>query len=191
MRFRNRAIVVIVCAVGVTFLRAQTDKQEPPAKKTELSVAAYKIDPAKEADIRRLMEIAGTKALMIQMLDQGEKNVRPLLTTSLPPGEYRAKLIDLFFERYRSKMDLERLLDIAVISYDKYLNHEEIKALMQFYETPAGKKVLLVIPRLMTELMQEGQKIGEEAGRTSMLEVLNEHPELKEQMEAAAKARQR
>ncbi len=100
-----------------------------------------KIDPAKETDIRRLLEVAGSKATAMQMMTDMEKNIRPLLTNSFPPGEYREKLIELFFEKFHSKTDSQKLLDIAVPVYDKYLSDDDVKGLIQFYSTPLGKKL--------------------------------------------------
>ncbi len=42
----------------------------------------------------------------------------------------------------------------------------------------------------MSECMQAGQKWGEQLGRESMMEVLNEHPELKKALEQGQKSAQ-
>src|SRR5215470_18575202 len=76
-----------------------------------------KIDPVKEADIRRLLDLVGTKALVEQSLDSMSKSVRPLLANSLPPGDYREKLVDLFFEKFKAKLDVQHLLELAIPSY--------------------------------------------------------------------------
>jgi hypothetical protein len=132
----------------------------------------------------------GTKALMAQAVGEMEKVTRPALESSLPPGEYRDKLIAAFFVKFRAKFDLQQVLDLAVPIYDKYFSHEEIKGLIRFYETPLGQKTISVLPQLTTELMTQGRRLGEDAGRQSMLEVLAEHPELEKQMEDAQKPAQ-
>jgi hypothetical protein len=152
-----------------------------------VAASSSTIDPAKAADIRRLFEVAGARALITQSMAGMEKNVRPMLLSSLPPGEYREQLIDLFFAKFHSKLDTQKFLDMAVPAYDKYLSHEEIKGLLQFYETPLGQKALTVMPKLMGELQEAGQKWGSELGRTSMMEVLAEHPELAKALEEAKK----
>jgi hypothetical protein len=76
--------------------------------------AQAKIDPAKEADIRKLLELAGTKALVSQTMESMSKSIKPLLTNSLPPGDYREKLVDLFFAKFTAKADVQHLLDLAV-----------------------------------------------------------------------------
>jgi hypothetical protein len=149
-----------------------------------------KIDPAKEADIRRLLDVAGSRAMAMQMMAEMEKNIRPLLTNSFPAGEYREKLIDLFFEKFHSKLDSEKLLDLAIPVYDKYLSDEDVKGLIQFYSSPLGQKAINTLPKLVSECTQAGQKMGEQLGRESMMEVLSEHPELKKALEEIPKAAQ-
>jgi hypothetical protein len=167
----------------------QSQEQKTPATGSAAPKAA--IDPAKEADIRVLLTAAGTDALVAQTMGITEKTIRPAMTNSLPPGDYRDKLIDLFLAKLQTKMDPRRFTEMAVPIYDKYLSDQDVKDLTAFYGTPLGKKTLTVLPKMMAELQQQGAKMGEDAGRQSMEEVLAEHPELKQAlMDAAAKARQ-
>jgi hypothetical protein len=154
------------------------------------SPGQLKIDPAKEADIRRLLELTGAAAAITQAMDGAEKSIKPLMTNAFPPGEYREKLIDLFFAKFRSKFDVHTAMDLAVPVYDKYLSHDEIKGLIQFYETPLGQKALDVMPRASGELREQGTKLGETIGRDSMVEVLAEHPDLAKAFDDAKKAAQ-
>lgn len=125
--------------------------QPPKAANSDVAPTQTKIDPVKAADIQRLMDVAGTKAVVAETMNQMEANMRPMLVKSLPPGDYRDKLIDLFFERFRSKFDMQQFLDMAAAGYDKYLSDEDIKGLIQFYQTPLGQKTLTVIPKLTVE----------------------------------------
>lgn len=148
---------------------------------------AAKIDPVKEADIRNLLDVTGTKANMVQVMSAMETNMRPSLTNMFPPGEYREHLIELFFEKFHSKADPQQMLELAIPVYDKYLSDEDIRALTQFYATPLGKKVITILPKVLIECTQAGEKWGEQLGRQSMQEVLAEHPDLKKALEEAAK----
>jgi hypothetical protein len=154
------------------------------------SAEPLKVDHAKEADIRRLMDLVGAGALGSQMMDEMQKNIKPLMTQALPPGEYREQLVQLFFEKFRSKGNPQQLVDMVVPAYDRYFSHQEIRGLIEFYETPLGKKAISVLPRLMVELQETGRKWGESLGRDSMQEVLSEHPELEKGLESAKKSSQ-
>jgi len=166
--------------------QAAPAKQQPAVTATTPAAPA-KIDPAKEADIRKLLDLVGTKALAAQSIEAMTKSIKPVLTNSLPPGDYREKLVDLFFAKFSSTTNLQHLLDLAVPIYDKHFSHQEIRSLIEFYQTPLGQKTISTLPVLMAELQDEGRKWGEALGRESMQEVLAEHPELLEAMTAAQK----
>ena len=105
-----RACVVSVCFVicSTPLCGAQGASPKPAAAPPSVqapppAIAATersKIDAAKEADIRHLLELAGTRALMGQMMSGMQQNIKPLMIEALPAGEYREKLIDLFFEKF-------------------------------------------------------------------------------------------
>jgi hypothetical protein len=164
------------------------DPRTPASSPGTDSIAPSKIDPAKEAAIRQLIDLTGGTTVVNQVMDGTQKNMRPMMVNMLPPGEYRDKLIDLFFEKFRSKADVRVLVNLAVQKYDKYLSEEEIKGLIQFYSTPLGQKTLSVLPKLMVELQGESMKWGEDLGRQSMIEVLSEHPELRKALEDASQS---
>jgi hypothetical protein len=146
-----------------------------------------KIDPQKEADIRRLLDLMGSRVAATQMMGDMEKSIKPLLTSSLPPGEYRDRLVQLFFEKFQSKLDPEVMVDLAIPVYDKYLSDADLKGMIEFYSTPLGKKMVQLLPQLMSECGERGRKWGEGVGRESMIEVLQEHPDLQQAMQASKK----
>ena len=150
--------------------------------------AARQIDPAKEADIRELMEVAGMKATVMRMISAMEQNMRPMFERSLPPGEYRERLVQLFFEKLHANSDPEHILNLVVPVYAQNLSDDDIKGLIQFYKTPLGQKWVSVQPKLESEIAPAARSWGEQVGRQSMKEVLEEHPELEEQMKAAGEA---
>jgi hypothetical protein len=164
-----------------------TEQQKIAAESSPADELA-KIDPAKAADIRRLMDVAGTKTLMTQVMETMQDSLKPVMARALPPGDYRDKLIDLFFVKFKSKADTQQLLDSIIPLYDKYLSDDEIKGLIQFYQTPLGQKTVTVMPKLVSESQAQGGKWGEALGRECMLEVLAEHPELEKAAEEAGKS---
>src|SRR5438552_2492602 len=172
------SLVLAVClTLGSMGANAQVSKPSV--------TAATKIDPAKEADIRRLLDLVGTKALVVQTMDSMSKSIKPLLTNSLPPGEYREKLVDLFFAKFSAKADVQHLLDLAVPVYDKNFSHQEIRSLIEFYQTPLGQKAIATLPKVSAEMQEQGRKWGEDLGRQCMVEVLSEHPELADALNSA------
>jgi len=147
-----------------------------------------KIDPAKVANIRTLQEVRGDKRNAVQVMDTMLSSMRPLLSKSLPPGEYRDKLVDLFMQKVRTGDLAQQILDEAVPIYDKYLSDDDVKGLIAFYQTPIGRKLASVTPAMTAELQRAGEKKGEEVGRQAMLQVLAENPDLAKALQDAANA---
>lgn len=150
---------------------------------------AAKIDPEKDAAIRKLFEIQGTRKAMQDVIAGISGNMKPTLARSLPPGDYRDKLIDLFFERFQSRLKVDELIEVSVPVYDKYFSKEDLAGLIAFYQTPLGQKVNSVLPKVLVETQTAAAGIGEELGRRSMMEVLAEHPELAKALEEASGAK--
>jgi uncharacterized protein len=184
------SVITLLLLLGCVCAQAQSS---PPARTADQQSGAApvpetpqsKIDPAKEADIRQLMDVLGAKALMVQMMGNMETSIKPMLSNALPTSEYREKLIDLFIAKLNSKMEMQQLLDLIVPIYDKHLSAKEIKDLIQFYRTPLGQKTIEVMPKLVAESEEAGRKWGEKLGRQSMLDVLADHPEFNQAMEDA------
>jgi hypothetical protein len=191
-------IFFLACAAPIVIAAQQSEgtsaqapapqSTQPGQSTTPAAKATMGIDPAKEAAIRRLFDVQDTKDAMRQVLTGMSRNIRPMLESSLPPGEYRAHLIDLFFERFLSKMSVDQLLELAIPVYDKYFSLEDIDGLTKFYQTPLGRKTISVLPQVLMETQAAGMNLGEQVGRQAMKEVLDEHPDLKKSLEDAAAA---
>lgn len=165
---------------------ASTQIEAPAKAQEQASKTAVKINPEKEAAIRKLFEIQGTKRSMEQVFAGMRENMKPSLAKMLPPGEYQDKLIPLFFEKFQTKLKTDDLVDLIVPIYDKYLSKEDIEGLAQFYQTPLGKKVNSVLPQLTVEIQTTAMNMGQELGRQAMIEVLAEHPELQKALQDAS-----
>jgi len=187
-----KTILAVCLLFFSSALLAQSNDQAAPSStqppSTQAAPTQAAIDPAKEADIRHLLDVTGAKALMTQQMASMESTLRPLLTNSFPPGEYRDRLIQLFFEKFHSQADPETLVKLVIPVYDKYLSEEDIKGMIQFYSTPLGKKMIDVLPKLMAESNEAGQQWGQQMGRQTMIDVLQEHPDLREALEKAGRS---
>jgi hypothetical protein len=146
-----------------------------------------KIDPAKEAAIRKLIQVTGGTDLANQMMDEMQKSMIPLMTKTLPPGDYRKRLIDLFFAKFRSEFNAQEMVNLTIRTYDKYLTIDDINGLIEFYQTPLGQKTISVLPKLAAEIQTIGMKRGQEIGQQAMQEVLTEHPDLKQALQDASR----
>ena len=66
-----------------------------------------------------------------------------------------------FWDKALSKINGEELKNIVVPIYDKYYTEEDIDALIAFYKSDIGKKVLQVTPMVTQESMEAGKQWGQ------------------------------
>ena len=115
------------------------------------AMAAMADEPTFEQDVRKLMEVTGAAAMgeqvVNQMLDGMSKNVT---------GESAE-----YLRRFRAELDPNEMVELNVPIYMKHFTHEEIKGLVEFYESPIGKKTIEKLPLVMQESMAAGQAWGE------------------------------
>lgn len=164
------------------------DSNQSVAGAAQASKARVQGEQAKQDDIRKLLQVTGAGNIATQTMTEMEKGMKPLITNALPPGDYREKLVDLFFEKFHSKLEPNTLTELIVPIYDKYLTDQDVKALIQLYQTPIGQKLITVLPKVTAEAQAAGEKWGQQLGRQCMIEVLSEHPELQKAMLEAQKS---
>lgn len=110
-----------------------------------------------EESLARMMEVSGAQNSykasinqMIIMYKQQKPNVPEEIWTE--------------FEN-EMQLSLEELEARLVPVYKKYLTQEDLKQIIAFYESSAGKKLAENTPYIMRESMVIGQKWGEELGK--------------------------
>jgi len=116
---------------------------------------------AKKADMRELLETTGSlnlgfqfANLLTQQTAQQIRSLRPDI-----PEEFFEILNQEMEILMREKMDEPGgLIDMLIQIYHEYYNHEEIKGLLEFYQTDLGAKTI----RIMPQLMQEGSEAGQQ-----------------------------
>lgn len=113
----------------------------------------------KQADIKKLLNITGASktglrvfSQVIGMFQRAHSEVPEPVWMEMV-SEAEAKVDDFVTE-------------MLVPIYDKHLTHEDIQGLIAFYETPAGRKLLRVMPRMHQESRQAGEIWGREFART-------------------------
>ncbi|MDP2308981.1 MAG: DUF2059 domain-containing protein [Pseudomonadota bacterium] len=152
--FSPARFCLLALAVLLAASPAQAGKKKDPAPPpaAPAAPAAPTIDPAFEADIRKLLIATGAGTMGIQMMDQMLVSLKPMA-----PG-----LPDAFWEGVKSEFKSDDLINLVVPIYARHLSHDDVRALIAFYESPAGRKMIEVQPAIMAESMQVGQVWGQE-----------------------------
>ena len=105
----------------------------------------------KEKDIVKLLDISGATELEVQALVEGIDLYKEMFP----------EIPEKIWIDFLSEIDNQDIIDIYLPLYDKYFTHQDIKELIQFYDSPIGKKMIRVEPYIMQESMIEGEKWGE------------------------------
>ena len=121
------------------------------------AAAISKVDPAKAAEIHKILFHVGTSRLMGQMKTQMFATLEREHPSVLPHT----------WQRLEQEMDEKQLLDQLVPIYDRNFSLADLKAIDAFYSTPVGKRLLASMPEVTFEVME----VGREWARTAMMKV--------------------
>ena len=146
-----------------------------------------KADPSKAADIHRLLDLVGTKQIVVQMMRNMEAATKQSFGTMLerllerepPSGERLEEILDVFMQKWKAR-GAEGGIEKIVPIYDRHFSHEEIRGLIQFYETPLGRRSIELIPQITQESMAAGQEWATERILEVLREMAKDFPELRQ-----------
>ena len=82
---------------------------------------------------------------------------------------------DSFWDECMEEFDDDALVDLVVPIYDKHLSAEDVKALLTFYQSPSGQRVIKALPAIMAESMSAGQQWGQQIARRVLKRAQQHH----------------
>jgi hypothetical protein len=176
---RSMLFAIILAASVPAIAQTPPGQAAPQVTTPSQSVPAPKIDPIKEADIRKLLEISGNAKLAEEMVATSTEQLRTSILKSLPEGEHSQKILDSFLRRYKVRFTSEQLTALIIPIYDKCLSDEDIKGLIEFYQSPLGQRAVKALPSIAREAQQSGFDFGQKVVQQVIKEVQDEFPELK------------
>ena len=123
------------------------------------------INPEKGVDIRKLIKLTGLEEVVILSADSVVDKIFPILKKAIAKNNpavtdavlaiMKTTTISLVKRQISSKGGL---VDRVIPIYDRHYSHNEIRALIKFYESPLGKKMASTRP----EITKEGIVVAEE-----------------------------
>jgi len=135
------------------------------------------IDPAKEADIRSLMELVGARDLVQDGENNAIEQSREKLLATIPNNDKGQAFVNAFAASYQKKFDVDQVTEQLVAIYDKHFTDDEIKGLLQFYGSPLGQKVATEMPKIGRETQAAVRTASAKAAKESLAEVKQQNPE--------------
>ncbi len=154
---------------------AQTTQEQPTAQ-----AASPKVDPAKEADIQRLMDMMGTKKMINQMVPAMTTQMKTVFQKNLPSDERSGKILDFAMAKVQARLNSGEYQELFVSIYDKYFTTEDIKDLIQFYDSRVGRKLVAVLPQISQDAMAVSFHWYQEMVPEIQKEIERQFPEIKQ-----------
>ena len=188
---------MLFCAC-LAFAQIQPSGTQPPPVHHEASVPAKKPattspaatteksnDAAKDAAIRHLMEITQTSRLGDNIAAFLTDRVRAAMSQRLS-AEKLSKFMDTFKQNLAATHSSDAVDDAIVPIYAKAFSMEDIEALVKFYESPLGQRVVKTLPHVAEDSQNTGMDIGQKAALGVLQQMTGEYPELKDMLGPAA-----
>lgn len=116
------------------------------------------IDKEKEQQIRRLLELTQAGNIGMQFIEQSLAQIRVGFATL--PADVRDKIMRIYEEELLKDFSNDKMVEITIPIYDKYLSLDEIKQLITVYESPIGQKLVTVMPQIARESFNMGASRG-------------------------------
>ena len=105
--------------------------------------------------------------------------MKPMMAQAPPGDEQLRKKLERFSEIMSKEFKKLDFMSINIDLYSQYFTNDEFKGLIQFYESPVGKKYIEVLPAITQESMKRGMEVGSAVGQKALARLLEEFPELK------------
>jgi hypothetical protein len=179
-----KAVLALVLIYVATFLVAiqgssLTGVQAAPqnsAAGQNAAQAKAAMDPAKEADIRALLELVGARDLVQDSMTRAAEQYREKLLDTVPNSQQGQAFVNTVITSYEKKFDVDAVTEQLVSVYDKHYTDEEIKGLLQFYGSPLGQKVAVESPKISRELQETVRSTAGKAAKDALQEAKQDNP---------------
>lgn len=152
----HRLLLVAFATASVTFAQAVT--------------SAAQAVTSEEA--RKFLEVTNALSSLDQIFEQSavEAQIRTALKPESAPPDRRAAAerfvkefaVEFSGEARKKREELMAIMEGIVV---KHYTQEDMKGLLAFYQTPVGKKMLAMGPKVAMESMQAGQAWGQKLGQ--------------------------
>lgn len=123
-------------------------------------------EPATREEVLKFMDVLQMKATLVRYFDGVAQQAKlgaeqGFKQKVADPTPEQIAALDKFAEGLFKDMPVDEMIDAMVPIYQKHLTKSDLDAILAFYGSPAGQKLL----REQPAMMQEGMEVGGEIGR--------------------------
>jgi hypothetical protein len=134
------------------------------------------IDPAKDADIRALIELVGARDQIADSITASAEQYREKLLATVPSNDKGQAFVNSVISEYEKNYDLDDVVRQLVVIYDKHYTDDEIKGLLQFYGTPFGQKIAAEQPKIVREVREATRRTSARTVHEALEHAKQENP---------------
>lgn len=179
-----KAVLALIAIYVAAFIIATQGASQNPVQASAPeagSVASSKsIDPAKEADIRSLLESVGAKEQVQAAANESAAQYREKLRASVANesnDSSRQVLINSASDSFQRNFDRQRAMQQIAGIYDKHYTDDEVRGLLEFFSSPLGQKFAAETPKIAKEISAVQGAATANAARDSLQELKAQNPE--------------
>lgn len=137
-----------------------------------------KLDPAKDAAIRHLLEITGVSKEGEDIAAGWTDRVHTGMSRVVPADQL-PKFMETFSTKFNASAPPSAITDAMVAIYARHFSIEDIQGVTKFYESPLGQLMVKEMP----DVSREAQTTGTQMDQKVVIEVLrgmsDEYPQIK------------
>lgn len=166
-----------ILSLGV-FFPAPVKAESTP--KPQLELSQQSVSESKRQLIRELIEITGGEKLFRQVSQittaQLQQEFTGILESIVPEtsgispekkqeminqiNQDMSRILTQYNQKLMEKLDFNQIMEkVYYPLYDKFFTEEDLQTLIDFYQTPTGKKTITVMPQLLQESIQRFSQI--------------------------------
>ncbi|HEX4067373.1 MAG TPA: DUF2059 domain-containing protein [Acidobacteriaceae bacterium] len=117
--------------------------------------------PVTAAQVYEILRLTGTDPTRRQMVDEMLPNLKQMMP-------YMPDDVVADFQRSLTTADFQGAM---IHSFQQHMSREDAAAIIAFYKSPAGQRMIATMP----QILNDGQQAGTELGHHVMLQVIQRH----------------
>ena len=138
--------------------------------------ASLAIDPAKEKDIRSLLELVGARDTIQESASAATEQYRQKFGEASANSDRAQAFRNAYLAEFQKKFDADAVTGQLVGIYDKHFTDDEIRGLTEFYGSPLGQKIAAEMPKISREAQLTTRTASNQAARLAWQDLRAEHP---------------
>ena len=170
------ALALIVIYIATFIVATQGGSQNPVQASATganaIAATSKSVDPEKQADLHALLQYLGAKEQLQSVATESAVQYREKLSASVKnvaDDSKRQELITVASGSFEKNFDQQRAMQQIAAIYDKHFTEDEIKGLLDFYQSPVGQKFAAESPKINKEIQAVQVSVTSNATRESLL----------------------